>query len=183
MPSSVHSLPSWLTSTSLCPWIHPHSTWLRMFQWFVASFFMSALGALWSVLKYCTSTLFNWDNRYLMKVGKGEREGRRNWAQSSRRTFPGRSLFRLEQRVWGWREPENGESSQHRLSLTACQAQQQTRWAVLSHMDPCHPDTVTCPKGLLSIMRNEPQKYFGKQAVLNCQIILCSGVAGEAQLL
>lgn len=58
MPNSVHSLPSWLISTSLCPWIHPHSTWLRMFQWFVASFFMSALGALWSILKYCTSTLF-----------------------------------------------------------------------------------------------------------------------------
>lgn len=32
------------------------------------------------------------------------------------------------------------------------------------------------PTGLLSIMRNGPQKHFGKQAAMNCQISLCSGI-------
>lgn len=134
-----------------------------MFALPAASFFISAQAAFGRQV-LCLNYPFNWDNRYLRKAGKEGRGRRRNWAQSNRRKFPVTSLLRLEQSLWGWREPSNGESSQRLLSLTACQAQQPAHLAILSHVDRFTQIERHAPTRLLSIMRNEPRKYFGKQA-------------------
>lgn len=135
-----------------------------MFALPAASFFISAQAAFGRQV-LCLNYPFNWDNRYLRKAGKEGRKGEKKELSPEQQKKISSNVF-----IKPWAEPVGLEGAFQwgvlptSLSLTACQAQQPAHLAILSHVDRFTQIEWHAPTRLLSIMRNEPRKYFGKQA-------------------